>query len=121
MSESSFRTKISKEFRRLGCLVIPLVGSAAAGAGFPDTYICSNYISFWIEFKGKNTVIRPVQVQMMRELKKRGDIVYVYREPGILQNEDDDPIIVLDKAIKVLQFVRETWPHRLKKTIYDSQ
>lgn len=43
----------------------------------------------FIEFKGEGTAVRPVQVVVLRNLRKRGKVAYLAREPGILYDPLD--------------------------------
>lgn len=115
MRETPYRIKVSKELRQLGCLVVPLIGTAAGGSGWPDTHIISNKISFWIEFKGDNTKVKPIQTKVMRAIRKRGDIAYVLRAPGMLQEPCGTlNVCTIRDAFALLKTIRELHPNRIK-------
>lgn len=88
MKESSYRSKICTELRKLGCIVIPIVGTAAGGSGYPDTMILTKKLDFFIEFKGPTTKIRPIQRVVLEKIRKKGSVAYVLRSPGLLLNPD---------------------------------
>ena len=113
--ESTYRGKISAELRTLGCVVIPIVGTAAGGSGWPDCYVCSRAISFFIEFKGVLTKHKDAQKSKMVSLKARGDIVYVLRDPGLLEDELGQFVAEVPSGFYLLKTIRELHPKSLKR------
>lgn len=99
----------------MDCIVLPVVGTAAGGSGWPDTLIVSRKITFFIEFKGQKTKIKNHQTTMMNRLRKKGEIVYVLRYPGLLQEPDGSPICEIPDAFTLLHYMREHHYARLKQ------
>lgn len=105
MNESQYRTKMCKEFRRLGCIVIPIVGHGAGGSGYPDTFIISRNIDFFLEFKGYTTKLRPIQKEVLRRINAKKTPAYILRAPGILENYEEEHLADVRRAIDVIRYI----------------
>lgn len=114
MSERTYRAKVSKELRMLGCVVTPLIGTAAGGSGWPDCRVSSRTISYWIEFKGVNTKHKDIQKFIGRKLLKVREAVYVLREPGLLQDMEGNTICPVESGSELQQIIRERHPELIK-------
>jgi hypothetical protein len=91
--EIKWTKKICKELEAQGAMIFPIVASRMQPPGWPDRIIVHKNWTGFIEFKGESTAIRPVQVVVMRNLRKRGKIVYLAREPGILYDPYDYRVV----------------------------
>jgi hypothetical protein len=76
-----------------GAMIFPIVASKMQPPGWPDRIVVHKGWTGFIEFKGESTAVRPVQVVVMRNLRKRGKIVYLAREPGILYDPIDCRVV----------------------------
>lgn len=92
MSESFFRTKLCTNLRKFGAVVIPIVGSRRQMAGTPDIYLSHKRVQTWIEFKGKKTVIREIQLVMMRKLYESGSGIFIIKEPNLILDWKGDQL-----------------------------
>ncbi len=74
-------------------MIFPIVASRMQPPGWPDRIIVHRLWVGFIEFKGVNTAVRPVQAVVMKNLRRRGRVVYIAREPGILIDPLDDRVV----------------------------
>ena len=81
MSESTFKSKILKQYKRDGWLVIGLIQTTLNG--IPDTMLLKRGEQpLFIEFKAKGKVARPLQEYRHREIElKNGIKTIVMVEP----------------------------------------
>ena len=107
MKENTYRTKVCRELRKLGCLVIPLVGNKAGGSGWPDCMVFSKLIHFAIEFKGEETKIKPIQTKVLYTLQSKGFPAYVLRYPGRLQDPVGRDICKIRDGFALLRIVKD--------------
>lgn len=86
--EAQWTKKICKGLIECGAMVFPIVASRMQPPGWPDRLVVHREWVGLIEFKGVDTIVRPVQIAVIRELRKRGKCVFIAREPGELWDLD---------------------------------
>lgn len=80
MNESDYTKKVVGILRKeLDCYVIKFGGSAYQQPGIPDSLIIKDGLHIFVEFKGPGTQLRPLQVNVIRDMKKHGAKVFVVR------------------------------------------
>ena len=80
MTESEMTAKIVHELKYTHkAFVIKIHGGIMQMAGLPDTCILYQGEDIWVEFKGENTKLRPLQIRVIEEMKKQGADVFVVR------------------------------------------
>jgi len=80
MIENKRTATILKSWRRYPqCKCIKIAGGVFQERGLPDTLIIYKGITFFVEFKNKDTIYEPVQKQRRIELEEAGAHVYLVR------------------------------------------
>ena len=83
-SETKFRKRICRKVREMGGIIIPYVGSAMQFRGVPDIYLAHNRYCGFIEFKGEETKLQPIQTKVMMQLREKGCKAYIVRAPCLI-------------------------------------
>jgi hypothetical protein len=91
--EIQWTKKICKELEACGAMIFPIVASRMQPPGWPDRIVVHKNWHGFIEFKGEHTAVRPVQAVVMKNLRKRGKLVYIAREPGLLIDPYDSRVV----------------------------
>jgi len=60
-------------------MVLNIHGNAYQSSGWPDLYVCHWKFKAFIECKGKNTKVEPLQIKIMTDLINRNESVYILR------------------------------------------
>lgn len=80
MRETAQASKIVKELRTYPrTYVINIAGGMYQQAGLPDCLIISNGVHIFVEFKGPNTVVEPLQLRIKQLLTFAGANAYIVR------------------------------------------
>lgn len=83
MRETERASDILKDLRKNhGCFTFNIAGSFYQKRGMPDSCIIYNGINLWVEFKGANTPVEPLQIRTMNDMKKAGANVFLVRFIG---------------------------------------
>lgn len=75
---SKFQSKIIKEYKSKGYLVINII--KLSDNGYPDLQCIKDGISTWIECKEKNDTLKPLQKYRIDELNKAGCIAFCLQD-----------------------------------------
>lgn len=74
-SRKSTETKLTRELCRalekLGALTLSLTASRYQQPGWPDRWVCHRAFTGWLEFKGPDTQVTPLQLERMRQINER--------------------------------------------------
>jgi hypothetical protein len=79
MTESRLTRRYCEVMARQGAVCVPMVGTEMSMAGLPDRLIVHRAATFWVEAKGPRGRVRPLQAEMIRRLRERGQVVVVAR------------------------------------------
>lgn len=72
-----------------GAVVLALVAGKRQSPGWPDRYVCHPAFHGWLEFKGENTRLRPLQRAVMERLNlRRPRTALVVRAPGRVEDHE---------------------------------
>lgn len=114
LTETALRKPFISALRDTGAIVIPYVGSTYGVTGTPDIFVAHLMWSGWIEFKGPNTRIEPIQQRMIDSLRKRNVKVEIVRlhGPSTFTIEGIDYTYNCGRAIlEILSNVRPPYCH----------
>ena len=85
--ETPWTRELCEDLRKHNAVVRALVGSSMQGRGLPDRLIWHRWWHGLVEFKGRDTTLRPEQVTTIRDMWQRcPGSVYVVREPGLIED-----------------------------------
>jgi hypothetical protein len=113
MSETSFRSKISRRWRECTAKVIPYVPGQYGDNGTPDVIVVWNGCTFFCEFKGVRTKLTPLQRETINEINKAGGFAFVCRELADSSHariEDSGGKLILTAAtpVDILRWVEDS-------------
>lgn len=86
LGECAWTRRICKEMQSCGALVLPYVASKMQPAGYPDRIVVWRGEVYWLEFKGQDTAVQPLQLQRHKELRARGANAFVVRHQTYRQD-----------------------------------
>jgi len=78
-TECQFTRWYCKCLKRVGAVILPIVGSAYGGAGWPDRYISHRDFKGFVEFKQGEAHLQTSQRVAIKKLLLTGEIVFVGR------------------------------------------
>ena len=90
MKESEWTRKICKGLEECGALIFAIVGGEMQAPGWPDRAVICHGHTFWLEFKGEKTRVRPLQKIIHRRIADRGGKIFIVRYPGVIENHNED-------------------------------
>lgn len=71
MTESEWTRRICNGLKECGAVVFALVGSRMQAPGWPDRWVGHTVWSGWLEFKGLDTELRPLQAKIISDINAR--------------------------------------------------
>ena len=107
MTEAIYRKKLCRELRRIGAMVIPYVASTRGLSGTPDIYLSHKKWQGWLEFKGANTKLTPIQYQVCLQMWATRTKVYIVREGNLLEDHFGECISEFRDAMNLLNKLQE--------------
>lgn len=108
MKESEWTRKICKELEQHNALVFAIVGGPMQTVALPDRYVHHAYWCGWLEFKGAQTRLTPLQKKRIDELnRRRGGSAFVVRYPGLIESTDGIQLGVFHNTTQLLEALEE--------------
>lgn len=71
--------------KQYNCFAEALTGSYYQRPGLPDTFILHKGVVLFVEFKGAETVIRPLQNRVLEEIRQHGGNSFTVRFVSVKQ------------------------------------
>lgn len=105
MKEIRFTKNVCNDLRHHGAFVFAIVGGGMQTPGLPDRYVHHHLWCGFLEFKGDDTILRPLQVHTLKSLnEKRPGTAYVIRAPNRIESPTGD---LLDTFVNALDLLKK--------------
>lgn len=108
MTETFLRKKLVKALREVGAEVIPYVGSLMGQQGTADIFVAHKMWHGWIEFKGPNTKIKPLQIRFInRQLDRNVNALFCRMLDERTVNINESHLWTWDNGWELLSIFKE--------------